>query len=155
MEIRLAQASDIGAISNLLLQVLEVHRKGRPDLFKASEGKYTHDELAEIIKDCQRPIFVCVDNGAVVGYVFCVIKQTLNDNILTDTKTLYIDDLCVDEKMRGKHIGKALYDYTVAYAKAQGCYNITLNVWSCNENAVKFYESRGLKPQKTVMEQIL
>ena len=74
---------------------------------------------------------------------------------LTDMKNLYIDDLCVDENMRDKHIGTVIYDYVKKYAKKIGCYNLTLNVWSCNESAQKFYERQGLKPQKTTMEMIL
>ena len=41
------------------------------------------------------------------------------------------------------------------FAKEQGFYNITLNVWSLNEPAMKFYESCGLKPQKVGMELVL
>ena len=74
---------------------------------------------------------------------------------LTDMKNLYIDDLCVDENMRDKHVGTVIYDYVKKYAKEIGCYNLTLNVWSCNESAQKFYEKQGLKPQKTTMEMIL
>ena len=74
---------------------------------------------------------------------------------MTDIKTLYIDDLCVDEMRRGEHIGKMLYDFAVAFAKESGCYNLTLNVWSCNESAMRFYEKCGLKPQKVGMELIL
>ena len=92
---------------------------------------------------------------AVLGYAFCVFQQHLNNNILTDIKTLYIDDLCVDENIRGQHIGKFLYDYVLEFARKEGCYNVTLNVWSCNETAMKFYEKCGLKPQKVGMETIL
>lgn len=74
---------------------------------------------------------------------------------MTDIKTLYIDDLCVDETARGKHIGTSLYEYVLKYAKEQGCYNVTLNVWADNVNAVKFYEKIGLKIQKIGMEKIL
>ena len=91
----------------------------------------------------------------VLGYAFCVFQQKLGDNILTDIKTLYIDDLCVDEKARGQHIGKSLYEYVLNFARESGCYNVTLNVWACNESARKFYEKCGLKPQKYGMETIL
>ena len=77
------------------------------------------------------------------------------DNILTDVQTLYIDDLCVDENVRGLGVGRALYAYVRDFAKEQGCYNLTLNVWACNENALRFYEACGLKPQKIGMETIL
>ena len=156
MEIRRAKDTDIDGINKLLLQVLMVHHNGRPDLFKANTKKYTDDELLAIISDDKKPIFVAVDkNDEVLGYAFCVFQQHLNSNILTDIKTLYIDDLCVDEEKRGMHIGKKLYEYVVAFAKQNDCYNVTLNVWTCNPNAMKFYESCGLVPQKVGMETIL
>ena len=156
MNIRRALISDMPGINKLLNQVLMVHHNGRPDLFKANVKKYTDEELANIIEDETKPIFVAVDeNEEVLGYAFCVFQQHINNNILTDIKTLYIDDLCVDEDKRGMHIRKALYDYVVEFAKTEKCYNITLNVWSCNESAMKFYEKCGLAPQKVGMEKIL
>lgn len=156
MNIRRAEEKDMDGINNLLCQVLMVHHYGRPDLFKGNVKKYTDRELLEIIKDDERPIFVGVDEKEqVLGYAFCVFKQHKEDNILTDIRTLYIDDLCVDEKIRGQHIGKQLYEHVLSFAKKEGCYNLTLNVWSCNESAKRFYEACGLVPQKIGMEKIL
>ena len=156
MEIRRAQEKDMEDINRLLLQVCLVHHRGRPDLFKYGAKKYTDQQLKDLIADDGRPIFVAADeSGRVLGYAFCVFQQYPDNNILTDIKTLYIDDLCVDETLRGRHIGRSLYDYVLNYAKESGCYNVTLNVWSCNQGAMKFYESCGLKPQKTGMEVIL
>ena len=156
MNIRRAKLSDMPGINKLLRQVLMVHHNGRPDLFKAGAKKYTDEQLAELIQDDTKPIFVCVDElEEVLGYAFCVWQQHLNNEILTDVKTLYIDDLCVDETRRGQHIGKSLYEYVLAYAKENNFYNVTLNVWSLNESAMKFYEACGLKPQKIGMETIL
>ena len=155
MLVRRANANDTEKIIDLLNQVLTVHHNGRPDLFKANCRKYTDSELAGIMSDDTRPIFVGEENGEVLGYAFCVIKERKNNNILTDMKTLYIDDLCVDEKMRGKKVGSGIYECVKNYAKEIGCYNLTLNVWACNEGAQKFYEAQGLKPQSTMMETIL
>lgn len=157
MDIRRAQEKDMDRINELLRQVCMVHHTGRPDLFKGDNNrKYTDSQLREIIHDSRRPIFVAVDESEkVLGYAFCIFQQHLDDNILTDIKTLYIDDLCVDETIRGKHIGSRLYQHVLAYAKDNGCYNVTLNVWSCNESAMKFYQSCGLKPQKVGMETLL
>lgn len=156
MIIRRAAQKDMNGINKLLNQVLMVHHNGRPDLFKANVKKYTDEELALIIEDDAKPIFVAVDEAdEVLGYAFCVFIQHMNNNILTDIKTLYIDDLCVDEEKRGMHIGRQLYDFVIEFAKESGCYNLTLNVWSCNEGAMKFYEKCGLIPQKVGMEKIL
>ncbi len=156
MTIRKAKNVDTDKIMELLLQVGMVHHNGRPDIFKKNSRKYTTDELLKIMDNTETPIFVCTDeNDIVLGYAFCVFKQEINNNILTDIKTLYIDDLCVDENIRGKGVGKALYEYVLDFAKRSGCYNVTLNVWSCNESAMKFYEKMGLSPQKVGMEIIL
>ena len=157
MDIRRAQEKDMDRINELLRQVCMVQHTGRPDLFKGDNNrKYTDSQLREIIHDSRRPIFVAVDESEkVLGYAFCIFQQHLDDNILTDIKTLYIDDLCVDETIRGQHLGKKLYERVLEFAKEQGCYNVTLNVWSCNEAAMKFYEKCGLKPQKVGMEVIL
>ena len=156
MEIRRATAADIEGINRLLYQVNMVHHKGRPDLFKAGGRKYTDEQLKTLLADDTRPVFAAVDEaGQLLGYAFCILQQHPDDNILTDIKTLYIDDLCVDEKIRGQHIGRSLYEYVKRYAKEIGCYNLTLNVWACNESAKKFYERCGLVPQKYGMETIL
>ena len=155
MNIRRATPGDLTAVNKLLLQVLTVHHNGRPDLFKAGTKKYTDEELLAIFADDTRPVFVAEENGEVTGYAFCVFQRQVDNNILTDVKTLYIDDLCVDESKRGAHVGSALYRHVLAYAKENGCYNLTLNVWACNESALKFYERMGLTPQKIGMEQIL
>ncbi len=155
MKLRNAENKDIPRLGELLLQVLEVHHSARPDLFKSGATKYTNAELFEILKDENRPIFVAEENGQVVGYAFCILVQYKDSNILTDIKTLYIDDLCVDENVRGKGIGRSLYNYVVEYAKACGCYNVTLNVWADNKSALAFYEKIGLHKQKIGMELIL
>ena len=157
MNIRRAKETDLEGINSLLWQVLQVHHSGRPDLFQGGKKKkYTDQQLTAIIHDEGRPIFVAADDqNRVIGYAFCIFQQHVDNNILTDIKTLYIDDLCVDESLRGQHIGRQLYEYVLKFAKEQGCYNLTLNVWECNPNAKKFYESCGLMPYKTGMEKIL
>lgn len=152
--IRIADKSDIRHIIELLHQVNMVHYEKRPDLFKPHTTKYDEQELATMLHDEKRPIFVYVD-GTVLGYAFCQITEVKDHLLLQDIKTLYIDDICVDESARGKHIGKALYEFVRDYALSIGCYNITLNVWEGNDPALSFYKNMGMKVQKTTMEVIL
>jgi ribosomal protein S18 acetylase RimI-like enzyme len=153
--IRLAVEKDIPKIGELLSQVCLVHHNGRPDIFKVGR-KYSEKELEALLLDETRPILVCVDEfDNVMGYCFCIYQQYKDNSVLTDIKTLYIDDLCVDETLRGKHIGKQLYEAAVRLARDSGCYNLTLNVWSCNTSALRFYEAQGLLPQKIGMEVVL
>jgi len=156
MKIRMAEERDLEGIKSLLLQVLTVHHKGRPDIFKPDSRKYTDNEIIDIIHNEKTPVLIAEgEDGGVMGYAFCIFQQHINSNIMTDIRTLYIDDLCVDENQRGKHIGQALYNAVLDFARENGCYNVTLNVWSCNESAMRFYEKMGLKPQKVGMEKIL
>ncbi len=154
MEIRRAENGDIPRITELLYQVHKVHSDKRPDLFRRGAKKYTEDELREIIADDERPVFVALLDGEVAGYAFCVFQRH-GGGSLEDFTTLYIDDLCVDEKSRKSHIGSALYQYVLDFAKKSGCHNLTLNVWECNPSAMNFYRKMGLSVQKTTLEQLL
>ena len=152
--IRKAIKKDIQRIMELLHQVNMVHHIIRPDLFKPHTTKYNEDELAALLQDGGRPIFV-FDDGEVRGYAFCQITEVKDNLLLHDKKTLYIDDICVDEQERGKHVGRTLYEYVRDYAKSIGCNNITLNVWEGNDAALNFYRSMGMRVQKTTMEAVL
>ena len=111
MIIRFAEEKDIEQINKLLVQVNSIHHRGRPDLFKSGKKKYTDEELRKIMSDCDTPVLVAADDkDRVLGYAFCIFQQHRDSHILTDIKTLYIDDLCVDEGQRGNGVGKVIYD---------------------------------------------
>ena len=152
--IRKASNKDIHRIIELLHQVNMVHHVIRPDLFKPHTTKYNEQELEAMFKDNSKPVFV-YDDGDVLGYAFCQLTEVKDHLLLEDNKSLYIDDICVDEKARGKHVGKALYEYVRDYARSIGCHNITLNVWEGNNPAISFYKNMGMQVQKTTMEIIL
>ena len=152
--IRRARKEDIQRIIALLHQVNMVHHVIRPDLFKPHTTKYNEQELEAMLGDDSKPIFVFVDD-TVLGYAFCQLTEVKDNQLLEDIKTLYIDDICVDEKARGRHVGKALYEHVRDYAKSIGCNNITLNVWEGNGPALSFYKNMGMQVQKTTMETLL
>lgn len=193
--IRRAKEEDLPVVNKLLYQVEDLHRLGRPDLFKPGQKKYTDCQLLEIFLSDRTPVFVAVERLApaarhegesarescregvcdiergavacgtvnagaaagekVLGYVFCIVQETKGENAVFDHKTLYIDDLCVDEDARGKGVGRILYDYAVSYAKSIGCHNLTLHVWEKNPGARAFYEKMGMGVQQTTMEVVL
>ena len=152
MEIRLATKNEIPGMINLLQQVGEVHHQIRPDLFRGGAQKYSEADLEQLLEDPSRPIFGALEEGNLLGYCFCIIEEVKDNPVLRDTKTCYIDDLCVDENCRGQGIATKLYDHVCGYARSIGCGSVTLNVWCGNDNAMKFYESRGMKPRKIYME---
>lgn len=160
MKIRRAEEKDIPRILELLVQVNDVHSDGRPDLFIRGKTKYTEVDLKKILADDSTPVFVAVDetdsgDDFVLGYGFAILQSHVQDNNWPDITTFYVDDICVDEKCRGRHVGKEIYNYLVEYARKIGCYNLTLNVWEKNESAKAFYKSLGMSVQKIGMETIL
>ena len=155
MEIRFATEQDVGGILELLRQVGQIHYEGRPDLFRAGAQKYGPSQVLALLNSSKTPIFVAVEEEKVLGYGFCKVKAYDKDPVFCDSTELYIDDICVDENCRGQHIGTAIYQEIMRYAKMRRCHNVTLNVWNFNESAMKFYESLGMKPQRVFMETIL
>lgn len=153
--IRHAEEKDIPFVANLLYQVQAVHAEGRPDLFRRGGRKYSDAKLREIFSDPTRPVLVAELNGTVVGYAFCILETTPGSDTRYAEQSLYIDDLCVDTNRRGNHIGTVLYNAVRDLAQQFGCARVTLNVWSLNESAMKFYEKCGMQPLKVTMEQIL
>lgn len=156
MTIRKAQEKDISRIVELLGQVLQIHAEIRPDIFIPDTTKYTEQELATLLKDEKKPIYVAVNEEDVcLGYAFCQVKEQPFSNNMVQFQSLFIDDLCVDRFARGQHIGESLFDYVKQEAKKMGCYEVTLNVWAGNTSAEKFYEKMGMKTKERQLEYIL
>ena len=156
LRVRRAQHRDEPRILDLLLQVNNVHADGRPDIFIADQRKYTDVQLSLLIDDDTRPIFVAVDDDEYVyGYGFCIVTEVKDGSNLQPIKTLYIDDLCVDQTIRRMGTGQIIYNFIKDYAREIGCYHLTLNVWACNPSAMKFYEKQGMQMLKKEMEIIL
>lgn len=156
MTIRKAQEKDISRIIELLGQILQIHAEIRPDIFIPDTTKYTEQELAALLKDEKKPIYVAVNEEDVcMGYAFCQMKEQPFSNNMVQFQSLFIDDLCVDRFARGQHIGESLFDYVKQEAKRMGCYEVTLNVWAGNTSAEKFYEKMGMKTKERQLEYIL
>lgn len=154
--IRKAEKQDIPSLIELLHQVNDLHADGRPDLFVHGHTKYNAQELEAMLADEDSPIFVSLDNeGIVQGYSFSQIHRCPEGGHLKAHTSLYIDDICVNASCHGQGVGRSLYEHTETFAKSIGCHNITLNVWAANLNAQRFYESLGLRVQKTTLERIL
>ena len=149
--IRKATEHDIPRIIDLLHQVDMVHCRCRPDIFKPDTTKYNSLQLRQILAEESQLVFVYEDE-CVLGYAIGQVEDVRNDVLLQDMRSLYIDDICVDESARGRHIGTALFNFVRNYAKSIGCEMLTLNVWEGNDSAMAFYRSLGMKTRKTCME---
>lgn len=74
MNIRRAHEKDIPRLIELLEQVLQIHADIRPDIFIPGTTKYTNEELAKMIKDDTKPIYVAADDDDIcMGY--CILPD--------------------------------------------------------------------------------
>ncbi|MBQ8142119.1 MAG: GNAT family N-acetyltransferase [Bacilli bacterium] len=154
MKIRKAERKDIPTIEKLLYEVHALHAKGRSDIFKEGKKKYEREELFSLLEDEKNPIYVAVDEKEEVkGYLFLQFQIQEESNNTNRRKILYIDDLCVEEKERGKGVGTLLYTKAQEIAKKEGFDALTLHVYALNESALAFYQKIGMKPLYTVMEE--
>ena len=155
MEISRAKCEDKENVLELLNQVLEIHYQIRPDIFMPGKTKYTEEMLLDMFKDDNNPIYVAREDGEVLGYAFCELREVPFSTTMVPHKSLFIDDLCVDKNIRSKGVGKALFDYVKQEAKKMGCYEVTLNVWEGNDAAIAFYKKMGMQIKEYQMEYIL
>lgn len=60
-------------------------------------------------------------------------------------KRLYLEDLIVSEKMRGKGLGEKLLEATIQQAKDDACTGVMWQVLDWNEPAINFYKKFGTR----------
>jgi GrpB-like predicted nucleotidyltransferase (UPF0157 family)/ribosomal protein S18 acetylase RimI-like enzyme len=151
IRIRPAQTDDTPAINDLLSQIVQVHYKIRPDIFRPQCKNESEDSS---VQESDAPlIFVAVnEDGGVVGCLWCFISEEKDNSLKIDRNWLCIDDICVDEKYRRCGIGRQLVEYAFQIAQEKGLDRIQLNVYDDNKDAVRFYENIGFTTQKRVME---
>lgn len=152
---RRARLEDLDDLGSLLQEVNQVHADLRPDLFRSNARKYGPKELAALIGDDARPVFVAVQNGRALAHAFCRLERHAGESNMPDHLTLYIDDICVAARARGLGAGRLIFEHVREHARGIGCHNITLNVWEGNDRALGFYERMGFALQKRGMELVL
>ncbi|HOZ82327.1 MAG TPA: GNAT family N-acetyltransferase [Bacteroidia bacterium] len=96
--------------------------------------------VEQMLKDGfgEKPIFdllVAETNDNIVGIAIYFIKYSTWKG-----KCLYLDDIVVQESLRGKGIGRKLFDAVAAEAKLQNCQQLQWQVLNWNEPAINFYK---------------
>ena len=152
MHIRDMKKEDYEEIDRLMSQVHKLHVEGRPDLYCEAEHVYSREEYEKMLENDDMITILAEEDNKVIG--ICIVSFR-NRTCMIERRTAYMDDLCVDENIRGKGIGKNLFDCAKQKAKEMGAERLDLMVWEFNENARKFYESMGMNVQRYIMEEKL
>ena len=82
--------------------------------------------------------FVAEVDGLVVGFAVYYIRYSTWKGC-----RMYLEDLIVTENMRGKGIGKQLFDRLIQEAKERGFSGMVWQVLDWNEPAINFYNKYG------------
>ncbi len=143
MRIIPAKKEHLDSLVSLNIEVQNLHTGFEPEIFKQPN----HDEIKEffrdILKDKNREILICHDEGRPVGYISLQIGGHEEHPFCYAQKWIYIDQVAVKKKFRGKGIGKKLIDAAKAFAKQHQINRMILDVWSVNENAKVFFRKQG------------
>lgn len=152
MEFREAKKEDLNQVVEIIEQIQRLHYEARHDIFKKKTKEEIQKEAAQMIENKESNVIVAVIENEIYGVLICRKKEVINHRNLKDSRSLWIDDLGVNEKYRRLEIGRELMKQAEKLAKKLNCKTITLNCWSFNENALRFYEKQGMTNQRIIME---
>lgn len=153
MEIREAKIEDLEQIISIQEQISRIHYENRPDIFKYKSKIEIENVTIDTINDKDKKCIIATDDTLkIYGLLICKIKYIKEHINLKDARTLWIEDIGVDEKYRKKGIGKQLLKEAEKIAKKLKCKRIELNCWNFNKDAINFYKSIGMNTQRKIME---
>ena len=150
MNIRNAQIDDVNMVSELMLQVAKIHSSARRDIFKEKNIEEIKNEVNNRMNNKEN-ILIAEENNSIFGVIIYKIKEVREHINLKDRTVLWIDELVVDENLRGKGIGRSLFLEVNKIAKENNCNAVELNCWNFNRQAIKFYEKCGMNTQRLIM----
>jgi len=84
--------------------------------------------------------FVAEENGVILGFALYYIRYSTWKG-----QRMYLEDIIVTEKARGKGIGRLLMDRLIAEAKEKKFSGIMWQVLEWNEPAINFYKRYNAK----------
>ncbi len=124
--------------------------KGGSDYWGAIQTP-TADQLRRVFREILRmpetmQVFVAELKGEVVAYVNAYTVYS----VWSLGKALTIDDLYVDARFRGQGIGRALMEFTEAFAWEQGYKRVQLHAEMKNVGAHRLYLDLGYEAEDMV-----
>ena len=129
--------SDMKEVSILLNQLKEM------DL---SSINY-NDAWNRFISNSSSNSIVGIFEDKVVAYGSIVVENKIRGEVAG-----HIEDIVVDDRVRGKMLGVKLVKELVEIGKSKGCYRITL---FCDKKLIQFYERNGLEVNNVMMKTYL
>ena len=102
------------------------------------------DDLADLVRDASSTLVVARDaDGKIVGALALSVYR-----VPTGIRSI-IEDVIVDNAVRGQGIGEALMKYAINLAREKGAKNISLTSNPMRESANRLYVKVGFKKRET------
>lgn len=106
---------------------------------------FTRESLEEIVCSPSSHLFFAECEGVVVGML------TVGEYLAPTGRKLWIEDVVVDEAMRGRAIGRMLVQHAIAFAESFGKGTLMLTSRPSRIAANNLYRSCGFEPKETNM----
>lgn len=107
--------------------------------FHGSSDHMTNSiELMRAERDAFTSFVAVTDDNRIIGYAICFFAY-----FTWSGRSLYLDDLFVQEACRGQQVGKRLLAAVVEFAKGEHCKKVRWQVSSWNTPAQEFYKKFG------------
>jgi ribosomal protein S18 acetylase RimI-like enzyme len=129
--VRLATEEDAGDVARLMTGFRDW--QGRKEPSDAS----IEQSVRRLIRDPNTEYLLGGDPPA------GVLQLRFRHSVWTGTDDAHLEDLFVDESMRGSGLGRALLEAALERARRRGCARIELYANEANEPALRLYRSVG------------
>ena len=147
--LELATEKDRADVNRLARQVHQQHIEWRPDIYRMPEELFPEERYVQLIQS--RELYVAKVGGVVAGFAVIMVR-TVESPEQQNRKILLINQISVDEAIRGHGIGTQMMADLHALAKAFGCTDMMLSVYPQNDAAVSFYQKCGFMIQNINMQ---
>lgn len=152
--IRKMKREDWELVHPLMNQVHVLHVNKRPDIYHELDPLF-FQQFEEILADKNGIYYVYEENSHILGMVIARKKKIGDISIMKKREVYFIEDIVVEETARNKGIGRQLYQAIEKKAAEDRMDAVELNVWACNEEAIRFYEALGMSVKNMRFEKIL
>ena len=152
--IRPAAEADIPAILALYRQLDSALVAMQPEFF--CEGPREEDEIRKAIRADDADFLLAERGSAVVGFALVgYAGWTPEFSCVLPHRYARLEDLVVDEAVRGQGVGSELLAAAKRWARNRRLEYLELNVLAQNENAIRLYESQDFIEATKVMRCML
>ncbi len=149
VRIRLASEQDYDAVERIMKQVQRMHVDWRPDIYMDTDPVLPYDRYLAHLAEQQ--VYVADLEGEAVGLLICLVRH-ISGGPVRERDVLFVDSMAVEERYRGRGIGRKLFDTVLQLCREQEYDGLELQVNARNTKARDMYEKYGFTEKSVNME---